>query len=84
MLRDTVVAGNVGGDGVVSCDDPAGLLQCTADPMMLVMTSEPSVPMIMFTQKTQVAYFHHLDSGLAVPVFFHSFCRFAANLMYFC
>ena len=81
MLGDAVVAGNVGGDGVVGGDDSAGLLQGTADPMMLVMASEPSVSVIMLTQKAQIAYFHHLDSGLAVPIFFHSFCRFGANLM---
>lgn len=57
---------------MIGGDDSAGLLQGTADPMMLVMASEPSVSVIMLTQKTQVAYFHHLDSGLAILVFFHS------------
>lgn len=58
-------------DLIIESDDPVRLLQGTAEPVVTIVASEPSVSVIAVTQKAEVMHFDRLPACLVIRDSFH-------------
>lgn len=80
VLRNKIIAGDVGCHLGVAGDDPFRSLQGTAKLMVAEMAAEPAVAVVTVAQEAQVMNLHNLLLRLIICILFHASADFLANL----
>ena len=80
ILRNKIIAGDVGCHLGVAGDDPFRSLQGTAKLVVAEMTAEPAVAVITVAQKAKVMDLDNLLLRLIICILFHEPADFLANL----